>query len=142
MTKHTESPISFSGRSVTIVYTDLARTEHVYADVLGTEPIPTDGYGCSWYRLGTLIISLMPNAKQPNPAAFPEHAMPMLWLEVDDIEAAYEHLQHAGTSIIQPLDGDAFMLIADPDGLVIEIWQRDDGEGNKPQRNYLNRSGI
>ncbi|MBN1311338.1 MAG: VOC family protein [Anaerolineae bacterium] len=131
MTKRTDLPISFFGKSITIACTDLVRTEHFYVDVLGAMPIPTDGYGCPWYRLGALTISLMPNAEQPSPAAFPEHAMPILWLEVDNIDAAYKHLQCAGTPIIRPPGDDAFMLIADPDGLVIEIWQRDDDEDSE-----------
>lgn len=118
-------PVSFSGRSVTIACTDRARSEQFYAGVLGAILIPGDGYGCPWYQLGSLTISLMPNAEHKSPATFPEHAMPVLWLEVDDIKLAHEHLKKAGTPIIQAPDDDMFMLIADPDGLVIEIWQQE-----------------
>lgn len=118
-------PVTFSGKSITIVCTDLERSKHFYVEVLGVVPIPGDGYGCPWYQLGSLIISLMPNAEQPSPSTFPEHAMPVLWLEVDDINLAHEHLMNAGIEIIQAPDDDMFMLIVDPDDLVIEIWQKE-----------------
>jgi len=50
----------------------------------------------------------------------------MLWLEVDDIKAAHELLLNAGTTIIDAPDDGMTMLIADPDGLVIEVWQKGD----------------
>ena len=54
--------------------------------------------------------------------------MPVLWLDVDNITTAHEHLKNSGTPIIQAPDDDMFMLIADPDGLVIEVWQRHNGD--------------
>ena len=93
--------------------------------VLGATLVPGDGLGCRWYQLGALTISLMPNAEHKSPAEFPEHAMPVLWIEVDDIKLAHEHLKKSGTTIIQPPDDEMLLLIADPDGLVIEVWQKD-----------------
>ena len=119
--------VTFSGKSVTISCTDCERTEHFYVDVLGATPIPGDAYGCPWYRLGSLVISLVPNAEQTSPARFPEHAMPILWLEVDNIREAHEHLKNEGASILQAPDDGMCMLIADPDGLLIEVWQREAG---------------
>ncbi len=125
MPKRRKTPV-FSGRSVTIACTDRERSERFYVDVLGAALIPGDGYGCRWYRLGSLTISVMPNAEHKSPATFPEHAMPVLWLEVDDIKLAHEYFKKAATPIIQAPDDDMFMLITDPDGLVIEIWQQED----------------
>lgn len=121
-------PVSFSAKSVTIACTNRERSEHFYVGVLGAVAIPGDGYGCPWYRLGSLVISLMENADQPSPSTFPDHAMPILWVDVDDIRRAYEHLKDAGTPIIQAPDDDMFILVTDPDGLVIEIWQRDNDD--------------
>jgi predicted enzyme related to lactoylglutathione lyase len=45
-----------------------------------------------------------------------------LWLQVNDLEAAARRFAKAGVEIIQPSDGQ-FMMIADPDGLVMEVWQ-------------------
>ena len=127
MPKQSKIPVTFFGKSVTIACTDIDRSEHFYVKLLGATPIPGDASGCCpWYKLGSLMISLLPNAQHPSPANFPEHAMPILWLEVDDIEMAHDHLKNAGTTIIQPPDDEMFMLISDPDGLVIEIWQQED----------------
>ncbi len=98
---------------------------------MGAALIPGDGYGCRQYQLGSLTISVMPNAEQKSPATFPDHAMPVLWLEVDDINLAHEHLKNAGTPIIEAPDDGLFMLVADPDGLVIEIWQEDNNDDNR-----------
>ena len=119
------SPVRFSGKSVTIACTDRQRSEQFYVGVLGAVAIPGDGYGCPWFRLGSLVISLMENAEQPSASTFPDHAMALLWLDVDDIQQAHEQLMNSGVSILQSPADDLFMLIADPDGLVIEIWQRE-----------------
>lgn len=115
---------AFRFRALTIACTDHRRSEQFYRDVLGAETMPTDdpGYGCPWLRLGTLAITLMPNAEARSPAEFPMHAMPILWLEVDDLDAAAAHFARHGVEVIDPSDGQ-FMQIADPDGLVIEVWQ-------------------
>lgn len=125
MPKRDKPPVTFFGRAVTIACTDLHRSEVFYVSLLGATLIPGDGHGCPWYQLGSLTISLLENAAHESPATFPEHAMPVLWLEVDDVRLAHEHLKNAGTPIIQAPDDNMFMMIADPDGLVIEIWQHD-----------------
>src|SRR3712207_7029695 len=51
--------------------TDTHRSAAFYQRVLGAVPIPGDGYGCPWYRLGELTLSLMPNAETRSPASFP-----------------------------------------------------------------------
>ena len=48
--------------------------------------------------------------------------MTVLWLEVDDLEAAARLFARDQVEVIQPSDGQ-FMMIADPDGLMIEAWQ-------------------
>ncbi len=65
----------------------------------------------------------MPNAEGPSPANFGDHPMTMLWLEVDDLENALEHFTSHQVEIVQPSDGQ-MTIIADPDGLPIEVWQR------------------
>jgi len=117
-----EGKISYRGQAVTIVCTDRERSARFYKGVLGAEQLPGDGYGCPWLRLGELTLSLMPNADEPSPAVFPVHAMPVLWLEVDDLGAAQNHLARNGIPIVEVHEGQ-FMLIADPDGLLIEVWQ-------------------
>jgi hypothetical protein len=75
-----------------------------------------------WDRLGELEINLLPNAAEPSPAEFPIHAMPILWLEVDDLAVAAERFARHGVRVVSPSDG-MFMQVADPDGLVIEVCQ-------------------
>lgn len=114
------------GAAVTIACTDKDVSARFYEDMLGAVPDPRDGYGCPWYRLGPLLISLMPNAAGRSPATFPEHAMPILWLEVDDLEAAARRFADHRVEVIEESDGQ-FMMIADPDGLPIEVWQAEPG---------------
>lgn len=121
--------MDFRFKALTVACSDLARSRAFYERILGAQPVPTDsGIGCPWYRLGTLMLTLMPNAAERSPAVFPDHAMPILWLEVDDLEAAETHFRRHGVPILEPSDG-LFVLIADPDGLVIEVWQRESDEG-------------
>ncbi len=114
--------VEFLGKSVTIACTDRDRSERFYEGVLGAERIPGDGYGCPRFRLGTLTLSLMFNATERSPAEFPTHAMPILWLEVADLAAAADWFARHEVEVVDPGDGQ-FMMVADPDGLVIEVWQ-------------------
>jgi catechol 2,3-dioxygenase-like lactoylglutathione lyase family enzyme len=116
--------LSFQVKALTIACTDYRRSERFYREVLGAAVLPTDdpGYGCPWLRLGSLAITLMPNAAQRSPAQFPTHAMPILWLEVDDLEEAARWFARNEVEVVTPSAGQ-FMQIADPDGLVIEVWQ-------------------
>ena len=69
-----------------------------------------------------MLINLMPNATERSPARFPTHAMPILYLEVDDLQATYQRLLDNGVDVAQPSDGQS-MMVVDPDGLLIEVWQ-------------------
>lgn len=68
------------------------------------------------------VIILMPNAAERSPSSFPGHAMTMLWPEVDDLGIAERLFARNRVEVVQPSDGQ-LMLIADPDGLVIGVWQ-------------------
>ena len=69
-----------------------------------------------------MSISIMPNATEPSPARMPSHPMAMLWIETDDLAAAARRFTEFGVQILQPSDGQ-FMMVADPDGIIIEVWQ-------------------
>jgi catechol 2,3-dioxygenase-like lactoylglutathione lyase family enzyme len=118
---------SFRPKALTIACTDLSRSARFYERVLGAVPDLRDGFGCPWYRLGSWFVTLMPNAVERSPASFPTHAMPILWLEVDDLEAAARHFEEHRVEVVTPSDGQ-FMQVADPDGLVIEVWQAEPEE--------------
>jgi catechol 2,3-dioxygenase-like lactoylglutathione lyase family enzyme len=113
--------VAFRFKALTIACTDKRRSEAFYRTVLGAVTLPTDGY-CPWLQLGSLAITLMPNAAERSPAEFPTHAMPILWLEVDDLAEAAKRFARYNVAVVEPSDGQ-FMQIADPDGLVIEVWQ-------------------
>jgi catechol 2,3-dioxygenase-like lactoylglutathione lyase family enzyme len=114
--------LSFRPKALTPACTDLDCFRHFYEDVLGASPDPRDSLGCPWYRLGAWLINLMPYAVGRSPSSFPDHAMTILWLEVDDLEAAVRLFARNQVEVVQPSDGQ-FMMIADPDGLIIEVWQ-------------------
>jgi catechol 2,3-dioxygenase-like lactoylglutathione lyase family enzyme len=118
-------------RALTIACSDLEKSRHFYEKVLGASALPTDNGIGWWYRLGSLDIDLMPNAAERSPAAFPTHAMPILWLEVDDLAAAAKRFARYEVAVVDPGDGQ-YMMVADPDGVVIEVWQSepDDGYGS------------
>jgi catechol 2,3-dioxygenase-like lactoylglutathione lyase family enzyme len=123
------SEVAFRGKSITIACTDKAQSVRFYRELLGAEPLPEDeGYGCPWLRLGELTISLLPNATEPCPVRFPTHAGTMLWLETDDLGAAHRHLVENGVPVVEWHEGE-FMIVTDPDGLLIEIWQAQPGPG-------------
>ena len=114
---------SFRTKGLTIASTDLRCSAWFYREELGATVAPTDdGIGCPWFRLGTLDITLMFNAAERTPAEFPKHAMPILWLEVADLPAAAEWFAAQGVEVVDPGDGH-YLMVADPDGLVIEVWE-------------------
>lgn len=113
---------TFSVRALTIACTEVELSERFYHTILGAVRIPTDNGIGWWYRLGGLKINLLPNAAEASPARFPNHAMPILWLEVDDLAATVDWFARHDVRVVRRSDG-MFMQIVDPDGLVIEVWQ-------------------
>jgi catechol 2,3-dioxygenase-like lactoylglutathione lyase family enzyme len=113
---------SFRIGAVTISCTDLARSIDFYERLLGAVRDPRDGYGCAWFKLGSVSISLMQNATAASPASLGDHPMAILWLETDNLTAAVARFEQHGVRILQPSDGNS-IIVADPDGIVIEVWQ-------------------
>jgi catechol 2,3-dioxygenase-like lactoylglutathione lyase family enzyme len=111
-------------RAITIACTDPARTATFYETVFGAVRRPADNGIGNWFQLGGVDITLLANATEKSPGKFPTHAMPILWLEVDDLAAAARLIADHGVPVIDEGDGQ-FMMIADPDGLVIEVWERE-----------------
>jgi catechol 2,3-dioxygenase-like lactoylglutathione lyase family enzyme len=117
--------LSFSRAAVVVSCTDVERSSRFYCEVLGAVPDPdVDPGTCPWFMLGGLRLSLMPNASEPADTS-PEQAAVSLWLEVDDLAAASRAFKKKGVTFLQPSDG-MLAIMADPDGIVIEVWQRDD----------------
>ncbi|MFO0909532.1 MAG: VOC family protein [Isosphaeraceae bacterium] len=102
--------------------TNADRSTRFYCDVLGAIALPSDnGFGW-WLRLGTFELNLLPNAVTASPAVFPTHAMPILWLEVPNLAEAAAWFARHKVVVVDPGDGQ-YMQVADPDGLLIEVWQ-------------------
>ena len=114
--------IAFRITAVTIACTDLARSVEFYEQVLGAVREPSDGYGCPWFKIGSFSISLLHNATAASPAKFPDHPMAMLWVETNDLTAACRRITQLGVNVLNPPDGQS-MIVTDPDGIIIEIWQ-------------------
>lgn len=114
-------------RAITIYCTSVERSVRFYEGVLGAARKPTDNGIGDWFRLGGLDLSLVPNAAERTPATFPEHAMPVLWLEVEDLATATEHFKQEEVTLLDEGDGQ-FLMIADPDGLAIEVWEKEPTE--------------
>lgn len=112
--------------ALTIACTDIERSMAFYEGILGAQRLPGDN-GIGWhYQFGSLRLALLPNATQPNPAKFPDHAMPLLWLETNDLETAHEYFVKQGILILDAPSGGPYIQIADPDGLIIEVWQKEE----------------
>jgi len=47
----------FRGKAITIACTDKKQSEHFYERVLGAKRIPTDGYGCPWFKVGDMTLA-------------------------------------------------------------------------------------
>lgn len=74
-------------------------------------------------------VGAVPDAEcnQGSTGLLPAHAATLLMLEVDDLKAAHRYCVKAGVDIVE-LPNCLYMIIADPDGLQIEVWQADDEE--------------
>lgn len=112
----------FHGRAITILCTDLTLSTTFYKHVLGATAIPLDHGTTGWYQLGSLRFSLVENAVERNVSAYPEHAQTMLWLDVADLSQAAGWFRSHDVPIIDKGDG-WWMMIADPDGVLIEVWE-------------------
>jgi catechol 2,3-dioxygenase-like lactoylglutathione lyase family enzyme len=117
--------VEFRPKAVVISCIDHHRSARFYEGVLGASRLPGDGYGCPWFRLGPWDLSLMPNATEGSAGLLPAHAATMLMLEVDDLEAVHRYCLQAGVEVVEPPNG-PYMIIADPDGLQIEVWEADE----------------
>jgi hypothetical protein len=125
-----ERSVSFRPNALVICCTDHHRSAKFYEGMLGATWLPGDGYGCPWLRLGPWELSLMPNATEGSAGLLPAHAATLLTVEADDLAAAYRHCLRVGVQIVEPPNG-PYMVIADPDGLEIEVWQTEEAADNQ-----------
>ncbi|MCA9078163.1 MAG: VOC family protein [Planctomycetaceae bacterium] len=94
-----------------------------YRKVLGAELLQGDDpITCPWLQLGGLTITLLENTDRSSQLSFSEQAMATLLVFTDDISGAFDRATRWGARVIEPLvEGNANFLIADPDGIYIEV---------------------
>ena len=120
--------LSFRPGETNIICTDLERSLHFYQDVLGFTVIEQEGPEAIHMRCADRPFLLLAVAKSA-PATTAYCAVPTISfdLQVDDIKEAVSHFQvHTVTFETPWREGDTYVFIKDPDGLVIEILQSDD----------------
>ncbi len=112
-----------------IVCTDQRRTFQFYRDAFGAELVHGDVGTCAWLRIGDLPITLLPNADKPSPLGYCEQSMVLIFLQSDDIGAAYSRAIAHGARPIDPLQPDGVnFIVADPDGIIIDVIQSESAE--------------
>jgi catechol 2,3-dioxygenase-like lactoylglutathione lyase family enzyme len=120
--------LSFSRAAIILSCTDAARSLRFYRDVLGATVADVDEGACAWLTLGGIRITLVPNARRPAEPST-DRAAASLWIEVDDLEGACRAFARQGVSILQEPAGGPLAVIADPDGIIIEVWRSDPDDG-------------
>lgn len=118
---------SFRGKAVTIICSDKQKSVHFYMIVLGSEPLPGENLTCPWFRLGEITFNLMPNAVETGQVNSVDVAGTMLWLEVEDLAASHQYFENNLVPVME-YEEELYLVIADPDGLLIEIHKAESDE--------------
>ena len=107
-----------------VVCTDHQRSADFYRDAFGAEIIPGEAGTCPWLRIGDLAITLLANTDRPSRLDYCEQAMALIFLQTDDIQAAYDRAVAQGAKPIEALQPDGInFIVSDPDGVIIEVMQ-------------------
>ena len=121
-----------------LVVSELDRSRRFYGEVLGLEEVPRPAnfaFGGAWFALEDTEIHLISEADttgragQPSPGpSIAGGLVTHLALEVDDLPAWVERLAARGIApAAGPMPrGDGFdqLFVLDPDGYVVELFQR------------------
>lgn len=120
--------MEFYTSEINIICSDIDRSLNFYHHVLGFELIEREDVTCR-LRFGTSTLLLLPFAK----TALPQRAycsVPTVSLDflVDDIHAAADYLRSHNVSFEEDVDPNLKRcIIRDPDGLFLEIIEKDAG---------------
>jgi len=131
-----------------LVVRDLERSRWFYGTVLGLEEVPrpsTFTFRGAWFRRQHAEVHLILAEDTTAPPGFPEAGSAKrtglathFAFEVADLEAAREELLRAGIPILGgPMprgDGVMQLYIQDPDGYLIELFQRTPEGVGGPER--------
>jgi catechol 2,3-dioxygenase-like lactoylglutathione lyase family enzyme len=125
-----------------LLVADVERSRHFYTQVMGMQEIPRPenfDFPGAWMSKGNFEIHLIGEdvkgrSKQVNPGYHADELAlgrgTHIAFEVDDLEAAMQHLRAQGVEIAggpRPRgDGVQQLYICDPDGYIIElfVWER------------------
>ena len=133
---------------VGLVVADFERSRAFYADALGLDEVPRPPnftFDGAWFRFGGTEIHLLAEAHTPGGAG-PDGGggaargmTPHLACEVDDLERARARLEAHGVELAGgPLprgDGYEQVFFLDPDGHVLELFQRTgEDQSDAPER--------
>ncbi len=132
-----------------LVVSDLERSRRFYGDALGLEELARPAnftFAGAWFALGDTEIHLLAEADTTARAGLPPPGRGLagglvthLALEVDDLEAWQERLGAQGVKPASgPMprgDGAVQLFVLDPDGYVVELFERTDAEqSSSPER--------
>jgi len=132
-----------------LVVSDLERSRRFYRDALGLEEVPRPPnftFDGAWFRFGTYELHLLAEehttggAGQPDAGAGAERGLTHhLAFEVDDLVGAVARLGAAGVPLAGgPMprgDGVTQVFFLDPDGYVLEYFQRTgEDQSDAPER--------
>lgn len=121
---------SYPRNAVCLVCTDHQRSLKFYRDAFGAKVIPGEAGSCPWLRIGDLAITLFANTDKPSHLEYSQQAMAMIFLQVDDLRAAFKRaIKFGATPIEEPEVNGVHFVVADPDGIIIEVLQADLTEG-------------
>ena len=112
--------------AVCIVCTDHWRSLEFYRDAFNADVIPGEAGTCPWLLIDDLPITLLANTDKASGLEHSQQAMAMILLQVDDLHAAYKQaIKFGATPIDEPQADSVHFVVADPDGIIIEVLQAD-----------------
>jgi len=132
-----------------LIVSDLERSRSFYGDALGLEEVPRPPnftFAGAWFQVGEDQLHLLVEADTTGTAGGPDPGPSVavglanhIALEVDDLEAAVARLREHHVSLVGgPMprgDGWTQVFTRDPDGYVIELFQRTgEDESDAPER--------
>jgi catechol 2,3-dioxygenase-like lactoylglutathione lyase family enzyme len=132
-----------------LIVSDLERSRRFYGEALGLEEIPRPPnftFGGVWFRVGEDEIHLLDEADTTGRAGVPEPGRSLdgglathIALEVDDLLVVQERMgRHGVAPASGPMprgDGVVQLFLRDPDGYVVEFFERtSEDQSGAPER--------
>ncbi len=108
-----------------IICTDADRSLRFYKDLLGFEYVEQD-HGAHRLRSGSAFLLLLPIAAESRKkTAYGAEAAVSFDLAVEDLAETYQYLQDNGVDMDDIRTDEGYFIIRDPDGLALEIVEKD-----------------